>query len=146
MTGLVEVKVAEATGAVLDWMVAKAAGELYADVQTSPGCTSKAVVIDLHFEHAVISLRPCPTGWCFYRPSTDWSQCGPLIERGLISTIYEPVDEPGAPGFWRAFFRHDDPEFVHSSKLVAGLRALVHSSLGAVVSVPAELVEVRHAE
>lgn len=74
---------------------------------------------------------------CGYRPSEYVTYGAPLIVRGYVSAIYEPVDEPGAPGVWRAFCRHDGPEFVHACWLVACLRARVHSKMGDVVWVPA---------
>jgi hypothetical protein len=71
-------KVAELSGELLDAQVWLALGPAY------PGQPP----------------RPCPIDW---RPSTNWAQAGPIIEREKISIDYEPAwPESTEPAFWGA--------------------------------------------
>jgi hypothetical protein len=103
----VKVKTSELTGAALDWAVAEAEG-----------------------------LMPSKnwTGM-YYRPSTDWSVGGPLIER------YEITVDPSRSGHWAA--ANESGNWVESnSPLISTCRAIVASKLGDTVEVPEQLVEV----
>lgn len=73
-----------------------------------------------------------------FKPSTDWSQGGPLLYQHRISSI-----APGtASGVW--WGQMPGSSVLYSTKgpdpLVAGLRRLVSEHLGDSVDVPAELV------
>jgi len=108
-------KTSELTGAALDWAVAKCEG--YID-----NCNTwlhDATVQEVEDEH--------------FKPSTDWAQGGPIIEREKIETRYiEPLKE------W-----HADTDCNCESgptPLIAAMRCLVASRLGDEVDVPEELV------
>jgi hypothetical protein len=82
-------------------------------------------------------------GFICYSPSTDWSQCGPLIESHDLRII-----SAGTEGWqagtrvnslgWNA--RYDD--WFGSTPMVAICRAVVASKLGDTVDIPDELMEV----
>jgi len=120
------VKVSEAENEVLDWMVAKAKGLLDAG----------RVVVD--FEYLAgqdpIRLNPLPdvyytTG---YKPSTNWAQGGPIIEREGL-TLTHQADR------WAA--QTDEDIFSYGpTPLIAAMRCFVSSRLGDEVDVPDELV------
>lgn len=98
-------RVAELSGALLDYWVARAEGR----VQMGGFITTPEY-------------------------SRDWSQGGPLLERALISVLYNPIDGPGAPGYWSAFIRPSDDDSIDGpTYLVAGMRAYVTSKFGAEV-------------
>lgn len=118
------IKVANAEGPVLDWMVSKAEGfnaealvELGKRVPgREPGCFL--------------------TDYC-----TDWSKGGPILSGAHISRT---IDHSG---LWIAYWTDGYTEGgegkkwmqCHRSELVAGLRCFVASRLGGTVEVPEEL-------
>jgi hypothetical protein len=105
---MTEVNTQELSGAALDWATGTAVG-----------------AFDGEFK-----FRP-------FHPSTDWSQCGPLIAK--IKIGFGPVrggwvahpHRPNAPTEW---LTAEEP-------LVAICRAIVADKLGMAVSVPAELIQ-----
>jgi hypothetical protein len=125
----------ELTGAALDWAVAKAEGKT-PKIQ----CTS--------FRDAFIYR--VYLGWSYeysssgsiveYRPSTDWSQGGPIIER-------ESINIEAWHGAWQAeleFLPDDDTHYMYGkgtgpTPLIAAMRCYVSSKLGGEVDVPEEL-------
>lgn len=138
---MTRVKVSEATGPVLDWMVAKAEGLAYRnDEKYGPMCfrpsTVKGVV---HWDS-----KPLPY-------STDWSQGGPIIEREQFS-VY-PFFTDGRIGGWSACNPHslkydENGGFIEGSDhaqdgptpLIVAMRCFVASKLGDEVDVPEELL------
>ena len=114
-----KVKVSEATGPVLDWMVAKALG-----------------ASDDTLESYVDGLREAGDG----DYSTDWSQGGPIIEREG-GTLWAT----NASG-WRCKARYDylkdteGPTMEGPTLLIAAMRCYVASKLGDEVEVPDELI------
>lgn len=114
-------KTSELAGALLDFWVAKAEG---LDPKPRPHIHNK------QFSWFCF-VQAREHGATDFQFSRDWAIGGPVLERGLISLVYDPVDRPGAAGTWRAFFRHSDGEvFTDASALVAGMRALVDSKFG----------------
>ncbi len=83
-------KISELSGALLDYWVAKAEG-FTVKLLENAGPPGHAVVVKLvsgtHFHG-------------FYKPSTDWAQAGPIIERENITLI--PSSVGGAEGKWSA--------------------------------------------
>lgn len=69
-----------------------------------------------------------------YTPSTDWSQCGPLIEEYKIIT--DPPD--GMFPSWCAWLGIDAGD--GPTALIAICRAIVSAKLGDTVDIPDELV------
>lgn len=118
-------RVSEATGRVLDWMVAKCEG------------------------HQLNGPYECFDGaWCLRDPdgsdgdvcpsySTNWSQGGPIKTDNRIST------QKKHDGWWLAciYDLNDEMTFVQldHNELIAAMRCYVASKLGDVVDVPEEL-------
>jgi hypothetical protein len=113
-------KTSELTGAALDWAVAKCEGPnsvaaCYYDEDDLPMCRDEAP----HME---------------WRPSTDWKQGGPIIEREKIATR-----ENGDSDDWYACKRWDNHGKFGSTPLIAAMRCYVASKLGDDVEIPEEL-------
>jgi len=117
-----KIKTSELTGAALDWAVAKCEGRKDNDF-----------------------------GWWWdnYKPSTDWSQGGPIIERSSMEFSSELCDDSGR-------YIRCDPEDIYLAKcqiedamapacawgpthLIAAMRCYVAANLGAEVEIPEEL-------
>ena len=114
------IKVAEATGKVLDWMVAKCEGHLWRDASVCP------------------QYGPNGTNcWQSWRPSTNWAQGGPIVEREKIS-IRQWANVP----IVHAYMPIDGAEWSSDGglPLVAAMRCFVASKLGGEVDVPEELL------
>lgn len=126
-----KVRVSEATGIVLDYLVVKSKGWL-----DGPG-----ELEDISDWFRLLGIAY----------STDWSQGGPIIER----EIYKVFRNVG--NLWTAMIKQKEPYFsptyqsdilvdkiIHKSgptALVASLRCYVYSKLGDEVEVPDELLE-----
>ena len=111
-------KTSELTGAALDWAVAKCEPDdtlaIYFDEDTGEPL--------------------CHDDWQDnqeYKPSTDWAQGGPIIEREGIALI--PGWTAERPGYSAD---GDTP-------LIAAMRCYVASKLGDDVDVPAELINTK---
>jgi hypothetical protein len=117
-----KIKVSEATNAQLDWLVAKIEGD-------------DAVWYDKRgraYERSNWDVDP------LYKPTTNWSQMGPIIEREEIAIV------PMAEG-WEAQFEPSDSQSdtflaYGPTPLIAAARCYVASKLGEEVEVPEELV------
>lgn len=116
------IKVAEATGPALDWLVATIEHRRIHGVQ-------------------MVTVVDRDVGWLgrfSHRYSTDWAQGGPIIEREGIY-LWRPY---GALGAWSA--KLDDwpnERVVHAdTSLIAAMRCYVISKLGPEVEVPEELL------
>lgn len=126
-----KISVSEATGPVLDWLVAKALGLSYRnDEKYGPMCfrpqTHPGVV---HWDS-----KPLPY-------STDWSQGGPIIDREKIELKYMAYDKPpywGALKVDTAAYKRQGQ--IGPTPLVAAMRCFVVSKLGDEVEVPEELL------
>lgn len=108
-----KIKVSELTGAALDWAVAKCEG-LRTYIEVVEG----------------------------FKPSTDWSQGGPIIEREKIEWQWLPAADkahqygarkPSLGGLNRTFCM-DGP-----TVLIAAMRCYVASKLGDEIELPEEL-------
>ena len=109
-------KTSELTGPALDWAVAKCEGV-------------EVEYINDGITRCVLRVTPF-TG--MYRPSTDWSQGGPLIER-------ENICLRGIEGGFHAWYHQRPPKTFGPTMLVAAMRCFVASRLGGEVDVPEEL-------
>ena len=124
---LIEVKLDDLEGRALDWMVAQVAG----------------VAVKLTPPHNGTYWRVFQVSRGYaYRPSTDWSQGGPLMDK--YGKSFGMVDSSEPPRF-RAFARKDGPEgFCRiaggATILQAFCRALVRLHRGDLVMVPEVLV------
>ena len=130
-------KVADAIGAQLDWMVAKCEGEL-------DRCD-----FYLHESTGAFMLERGEVS-VVYSPSTKWAQGGPIIERkGIelhvlpsgLNTRVHPTYKPG--DLWEANVWPDDVDIIQiwgPTPLIAAMRCLICSKLGEEVEVPSELL------
>ena len=131
-----KIKVSEASGAVLDWMVAKCEGYQAEGRVFLYGEPSKHVRIANqcgmeHTHHYSFEALF----------STDWAQGGPIIERAGISLTQQAHE----PGLWWASFcgaldfgQHNNAQYA-TTPLIAAMRCYVSSRLGDDVEVPDEL-------
>ena len=119
-------KTSELEGAALDWAVAKAQ--------------------EWDDETLLALARQYKKSWPFdnHTPSTDWSQCGPLIERYNIQLECGPLDKVGAQVLWEATVVDFETMTCDSAEgdtpLVAVCRAVVFGLIGDTVDVPEGLL------
>lgn len=131
MAEFVKVDAHELTESALDWAVAKAVGE---KVAVMPGIEWKSYLVWTAGDF----LR--------WKPSTNWEQGGPLIEKHNIQTSYNGNGFSKSPTgkYWCAYVCRpsgaEKSSSGGSSALIAACRALVISALGETVSVPKELL------
>jgi hypothetical protein len=70
-----------------------------------------------------------------YRPSTNWGQGGPIIERELISLdVHDPAPDGDERLQWKAEMCGE--WFIGHTPLIAAMRAYVASLLGEEVELP----------
>ena len=135
-------KVADAIGAQLDWLVAKCAGYVEQGVYGTPEFRDSEVY--LCYCDAV--LNSC------YSPTTDWAQGGLILDRE-ITKVFRNVG-----GTWSAMILKDVPippedrgtslaltrraqwNGAGPTPLIAAMRCLVTSKLGSEIEVPDELL------
>lgn len=103
-------KTSELTGVALDWAVAKA----------------ERRTID-YFRG-------------IYKPSTDWAQAGPIIEREEISIEFGRAEFKSAWIAYKLGTPHEDNPEGGPTPLIAAMRCYVASKLGNEVEVPEELL------
>jgi len=134
MTDLIEVRAANLLGAPLDWAVAMAEGYKRDPEQlTGDGVT----VISPKGTFTSVSIHGAANGFGF-RPSTNWDQGGPLIDKhhGSVQHNQSFVTSacysggPAGAGVW----------CYGPTALVAFCRGFVHYKLGDTVQVPKELM------
>lgn len=114
-------KTNELTGAALDWAVAKCEG------------------YDTLIAYAPMRVLYEPKGkrsWYVYRPSSNWSQGGPIIEREKIrlDTTWNQED-----GHWSARMDTVGGWWPGDTSLIAAMRCYVASKLGDEVEIPEAL-------
>ena len=126
-----KIKVSEASGRVLDYMVAMCNGKgIEFDCPSDPWLTVDGIVDQpLHS----------------YTPSTDWAQGGPIIDREMREHGFD---------LWRtrdmslhaASYTRGVPDCYSygPTALISAMRCLVASRLGEEVEVPAELFLEKH--
>ncbi len=108
-------KTRELIGPALDWAVAKCEGK-----DRIPHVKRGQV-----FDVVGLSLQP-------YRPSTDWSQCWPIVDRQRIEFDYEEAS--------RVYTAADGMHTGQGkTQLIAAMRCYVASKLGDNVDIPEEL-------
>lgn len=122
-----KVKISEASGVVLDWLVAKADG-------WTEDCNSWL------YEATLQEIEEGP-----YHPSTDWAQGGPIIEREHLCVGYKyqcdpsyvPLLDPSTMCWART--TAGGHLMCGPTPLTAAMRCFVASKLGDEVEVPDEL-------
>ncbi|WP_237387320.1 phage protein NinX family protein [Xenorhabdus sp. Sc-CR9] len=118
-----KLKTNELTGIALDWAVAKAIGldVSLMDYSDSSGQYLCSVGSDPESEGTE------------YSPSTDWEQCGSLIEKyQIVLTCNVMAKGP----VWSAGYWHDG-----ETPQIAVCRNVVDTQLGGVVDVPNEFIQ-----
>lgn len=117
-----KIKVCEATGVVLDWLVAKCEGLVLRHASIANGC---------YMDHQCEDDAPSAPGYA-YSPSTDWAQGGPIIDREKIDTRWTGENWiVGKLVKW----------VTGPTLLIAAMRCYVISNLGEKVEVPEELLK-----
>jgi hypothetical protein len=110
-----KVKTSELQGAALDWAVAKCEGLMQGQ----------------------IAIDGVTRG--FYKPSTDWAQGGPIIEREKLGVWWAThyVDDDGVE-YGNHWYAETDESIVGDgpTPLIAAMRCYVASKLGDEVEVP----------
>lgn len=158
MNDMIEVKTADLIGPALDWAVAQVqikAGEITPDSEEHstgrPYFTCKFANPSLWGEgRQQKSTINKDTGapWVMhgpggtYSPSTDWSLGGPLIEKHMLS-VKPHASTNGVITSWAAYMTwpcDTMPGRCGKTPLIAACRAIVMKEIGAVVSVPKELM------
>lgn len=130
------IKVSEATGVVLDFLVSKAGNPTGKDGWG-------------WWERDAAGYLYNPLRECRYSPTTDWSEGGPIIERERITFDYHdcnPCDQEDAAHarLSRARMKPDGTASWYAHKrgptlLIAAMRCYVASKLGDTVEVPEDL-------
>lgn len=118
-------KTSELTDIALDWAVAK--------------CKYPELVwgssIGIHHASHQIVIPHLTEPQCYWNPSTNWSQGGPIIERESINTRYDP--DCNKAQAWEA---SDDIDFFEAmygtTPLIAAMRCFVASKLGDDIEIP----------
>ena len=119
-------KTSELTGAALDWAVAK--------------CEYPELVwgssIGIHHASHQIVIPHLPEPQCYWNPSTDWTQGGPIIEREGIG--FFPSEREGKPR-WGARMVNTYISY-GPTPLISAMRCYVASKLGDDIEIPEELI------
>ena len=135
---LVEVKTAKLEGMALDWAVAKVEGWEQLDMPLA----------QVWMRHSRKDARNYPIDKPLYNLtySTDWGQCGPLIEKHGIEVFCNLSAEQAsrfknASPDWRACMNRGRSEHSYGpTALIAAMRCFVAAKLGDTVQVPEELL------
>jgi len=136
MSEFVEVSVSDLSGVALNWAVAMAEG-YRADPEQEEG--DGQTVISPEGFYTSVSKRGAADGFG-YRPSTDWSQGGPLMDKHCkgFGMLQDSTDSR-----WRSSAYSPETGMQRmvggETILIAFCRALVALKLGDVVSVPKDL-------
>lgn len=147
MSQMIEMKVAEAIGPTLDWMVAQIDGVKTLMMSPRKGEPQKPFAL-----FGSLALSVGGNEESSYAPSSCWHCGGPLIEkyRLTVSSPLSQVHRNGGPnagygpsGCWTActWNGRRSVAFHETSALVAACRAIVTANLGETVMVPAELIQ-----
>ena len=122
-------------GTALDWAVAKCEGYDRDKYMMSPD-------IRKDVNNKVIGIMvPNNRDYIWFRPSTDWAQAGPIIEREKISLLDQSTQAWGTPPliWFAAVGDVSDDEVLGyrgPTPLVAAMRCYVASTLGDEVEIP----------
>lgn len=115
-----KIKVSETTKTQLDWLVAK------------------CLQVKVNIQHGACYYWVTSCQEDVFKPSTDWSQGGPILEREGIATLC-----PETKVFWDArdtkTFTMNPVYWRGPTLLIAAMRCYVASKLGDKVEVPEEL-------
>jgi len=114
------VNVSEATGPVLDWMVAKCDNPEWSDMEA---------IIN------VTTFDECEGTICNY--STDWAQGGPIIDREMLNHGFDVWRTECMKECAASYARGVPSDYVFGpTPLIAAMRCYVASKLGDEVEIP----------
>ena len=135
------IKVPEATGAALDWLVAKCEG--YDEHEWDRDVSNMWMIRrSTQTEHFLIG---------YFEPSTDWSQGGPIIDREDIKVAPDMdacTTERGTEVYRKKGWMAQEtataywirkPVSTGPTPLIAAMRCYCSSKLGDIVEIPEEL-------
>lgn len=123
-----KIKTSELSGVALDWAVAKCE---YPEL-----IWGETIGLSAHIQELIVipQFKEPKCWWC---PSTDWAQGGPIIEREKITIFRTGKD-------WMGYIQ-EDTEYLRvlssfgPTPLIAAMRCYVASKLGDEVEIPEEL-------
>jgi hypothetical protein len=120
-------KTSELTGAQLDHWVARANGWTF-------GPPHKTLECDIwrDVDGTFVGCAPASA----YKPSTDWSQGGPIIERECINITTKSNPDMGGNQWMAIYPRNFASRGSGPTPLVAAMRAFVTRKFGEEVEVP----------
>ena len=128
-----KVKTSELTGPALDWAVAKCEGK-------------NGVLHDDGITRCIVVAAPSGVYKGTWRPSINWAQSGPIVEREIGNLWKHNKLDPNEPDVWTAAAYHKTPDGTMlyyedgPTPLIAAMRCFVSSKLGDEVDVPEELL------
>lgn len=143
---MVEVRASNLEGVALDWAVATAkTGKVL--VFPEGGHLPPDGSVSLNDDDFTLWLNDGEGDSEWWSPSTLWSQCGPLLDEHILSLrlAVEPKAGWEAVGGVKYSATAKDRDGCEKmafgdTRMVAACRAVVEAELGALVSVPAELL------
>ena len=113
-------KTSELTNAALNWAVAKCEDGVNIDASGLPWLPDESP--NEHGEAV------------WFKPSTDWAQAGPIIEREKITLYWNEKNK-----HWSGYGYSETYIEAGSSPLIAAMRCFVASKFGDEVEIPKEL-------
>lgn len=137
MTTFMKIKVSEASGAILDYMVAKAIGfDVYYNERLN-GIVMDGFWVSGYYPGDLNSWVPLNV----LSHSTSWALSGPLIEREQlwITGPYRDRKEWKCGSGLKPDWDYAQSEFKGPTPLIAAMRCLVASKLGEEIDIPEEL-------
>jgi hypothetical protein len=121
-----KIKTNELTDRALDWAVAK--------------CEGPDSVASCYYDDQPLWLEEAPIPE--WKPSTDWSQGGPIIEREKITSLCIDNDWCAVKGIKYAVTGREPDTLIRvfgPTPLVAAMRCYVASKLGDIIDISEEL-------
>lgn len=118
-----KIKTAELTGAALNWAVAMCEGWQWTTARDNTGSYPWLIKVGKDID---------PKN---YRPSTNWMQGGPIIEREGI-TILSVDDYEWCAAIGELYYEDNNPR--STTPLIAAMRCYVASKMGDEVEIPEE--------
>ena len=128
-----KVKTSELIGPALDWAVAKCEGK-------------NGVLHDDGITRCIVIAASSGVYKGIWRPSLNWMQSGPIVEREIGNLWKHNKLDPNEPDVWTAAAYHKAPDGTMlyyedgHTPLIAAMRCFVSSKLGDEVEIPEELL------
>lgn len=123
-----KMKTSELTGTALNWAVAKCEHPHLVYGET----------IGVHHASNQIVIPEFNEPECYYNPSTNWAQGGPIIERERI-WVQPEIGKEGSSNAWCAISMNSR-ETYGPTLLIAAMRCYCCAKLGKEIEIPKELL------